>query len=132
MGRIKKLDATHEGFIGSRIDELPSGWWRPLNLPELLSLGPIKIGPGHVKMRVTIIGRLYWERERLIFATESARWLMKCLDELGIFDEEAPRGLDPPEVLKALAVLRTSLKYVEGIHAREVEGTEGVAEETIT
>jgi len=123
-----KVDASHEGFLGRRIDEMPSGWWRPISLPELLSLGPIKMGPGKIAIRITVIGRLYWERERLIYATESARWLMQCLDRLGIFDTEAPQGLDPPEVLKALAVLRRSLIHVKGLQTPEQAGARRLAE----
>lgn len=119
MVKLKHLDRSHEGFEGKRIDELPTGWWRPLTLPELLALGPVKLNAGRFLLRTTLIGKMYWERERLIFATESARWVMQCLDELGIFSDETPQGLEPPEVLKALAVLRTSLNHVEGIEAEE-------------
>ncbi len=129
MGKIGRIDRTHEGFCGRRIDELPSGWWRPLSLAELLSLGPVKIGPGDYSMRVTVLGRLYWERERLIFATESAKWLMQCLDDLGIFDEQSPQGLEPPEVLKALAVLRVALSHAEEIENPE-EGRVGTMAES--
>jgi|TARA_Y100000296_G_C5040494_1_gene189597 hypothetical protein len=80
-------------------------------------------------MRVTVLGRLYWERERLIFATESAKWLMQCLDDLGIFDEQSPQGLEPPEVLKALAVLRVALSHAEEIENPE-EGRVGTMAES--
>ena len=125
---VRKIDSSHEGYLGRRIDEMPSDWWEPLSLPELLSLGPIKMSPGKIAIRVTVMGRLYWERERLIFATESARWLMQCLDDLGIFEVEAPQGLDPPEVLKALAVLRRSLDHVKGLKTPDQSGPERLAE----
>ena len=102
-----------------RVDELPLRDYRPLTKAEMSELVPLRLyrdTPAPIS-RFTL-ALLLAERDRLIMATESAYWMLDCLDAeqiLGpepVLTDEEP---SPPEIFKAVAVLRVAIQAAKGV-----------------
>tara|TARA_R100000458_G_scaffold59625_1_gene70828 strand:- start:1307 stop:1675 length:369 start_codon:yes stop_codon:yes gene_type:complete len=98
-----------------RLDDLLSGNWRPLTLNELRSLNSIKLTSGEIKINRTLLALLLGERERLAYTVEVARWVEEELDKKGLIKNQ-PLDLEPPALERACALLKESLKSVDGIY----------------
>lgn len=86
----------------TRIDDVPCSKFKALSVNELRMLAPIKMAGGLVGVNRGLLSRILQERDRLIFATEAAKWFLEEAMKKGLMaskdydfadDEERAGGL---------------------------------------
>ena len=106
----KKSKAEISKYL--RLDELPTGFWRPLTVDDLRKVAPIKLTSGTIKVDRFTLSLLLGERERLHYIAKAAKWLADAAVEAGLVPE-IPDYEEPGPMEKPVSVLFLALATLE-------------------